>query len=240
MVQTVGIDAILLLGSAISLQPKSIKPGHLLLPNSVIQHDLCLSGRNSAIFKTNCKLSEWLRTLITNGSGKENESLPQMYRGTLLSGSEIIRSETRIQYLSTCLSTQGTPKEDDEEEEEDGAGQREQEQSSSSSAASRQNQESEEENVMNLTEKEVDGNEEEDDADLYYDEVMAVDRESISVAIICRRLRIPFVILKTIAPPRMDMTIDFRVYDDEMATFDCNAAIPLVRALLKQYTAFEY
>ena len=41
VVETVGIDAILLLGHAISLKPKSIRPGHLLLPNSVVQHDLC-------------------------------------------------------------------------------------------------------------------------------------------------------------------------------------------------------
>jgi len=111
VVQTVSIDAILLLGSAISLQPKSIKPGHLLLPNTVIQHDICLNGRNNAIFRTNWKLSQWLRTLIAKGSGKENESLPVIYRGTLLSGSEIIRSEARISYLASLINR--TPNDDE-------------------------------------------------------------------------------------------------------------------------------
>ncbi len=248
VVQTVGIDAILLLGSAISLQPKSIKPGHLLLPNSVIQHDLVRSGRNGAIFKTNCKLSEWLHTLITNGGGLENESLPPMYRGTLLSGSEIIRSESRIQYLATCLSTQATPDDGDAVEEvpEQDAVQEEETGNVDVVGAvvnaqeTVQNAEREEENGRNGIDRERDGDVEENEEDLYYDEVMAVDRESISVAIMCRRLRIPFVILKTIAPPRFDNEIDFGVYDNDLATFDCNAAIPLVRALLKQYTAFEY
>jgi len=241
VVQTVGIDAILLLGSAVSLQPKSIKPGHLLLPNSVIQHDLCPESRNGAIFKTNGKLSEWLRTLITNGSGKENESLPFVIgSGTLLSGSEIIRTESRIQYLSTCLSTRGTPNEEDTENE--AVEEEDDDTEDAMDGADDDDERGRQQAVQGAQEQEVDGVEEEDDADLYCDEVMAVDRESISVAIICRRLRIPFVTLKTIAPPRMDMTIDFRVYDNcEMtSTFDCNAAIPLVRALLRQYTAVEY
>merc|ERR1712228_1153930 len=161
----------------LSLKPKSLKPRHLILPTFVIQHDLCLSVNNNARFETNDKLVEWIKNLIDKGSEfeKENESLPVMYRGgTLLSGSEIIKSEERISYLAKSM-----------------------------------------------------------DGDL---NVMAVDRESISVAAICRTLDIPFVISKSVALPRFDNEdIDFKAYDDDVA-FDCNASILLIRALLKEYT----
>ena len=75
--------------------------------------------------------------------------------------------------------------------------------------------------------------------DNYYDDAMAVDRESIAVAIICRQLRIPFVVLKSIAPPRFNINANFKdLYENDDVTFDCTASIPLIKALLKEYTMY--
>ena len=234
VVQTVSIDAILLLGSAISLQPKSIKPGHLLLPNTVIQHDICLNTRNKAIFRTNCKLSSWLRTLIAKGSGKENESLPTMYRGTLLSGSEIIKSETRITHLANTLNSK-TPNEQQQQSQQPKDGDideefEEEDENGDINDKQENNDEQTNEDDNNNNDNEDEENEPSTDGDdksesqstIYYDDAMAVDRESIAVAIICRQLRIPFCVLKSIAPPRFNINANFEDLYENDDVFDCS------------------
>ena len=136
--------------------------------------------------------------LINQISQRENETLPVMYEGILLSGSEIIKSEGRIAYLLKSVKSEKD-----------------------------KGKESKERKKGNVNKGEA----------------MAVDRESVSVAIICRLLKIPFVILKSIAPPILDNQINFESYDDTCpnnASFDCNASIPVVRALLKEYTMLDY
>ena len=76
---------------------------------------------------------------------------------------------------------------------------------------------------------------------------MAVDRESAAVAIICRQLRIPFVVLKSIAPPRFNIDntnngiiSNYKdLYEDDDVTFDCTSSIPLMKALLKEYAEYQ-
>jgi len=73
---------------------------------------------------------------------------------------------------------------------------------------------------------------------------MAVDRESAAVAIICRQLRIPFTIIKSIAPPRFatnsNTDSNYKdLYEDDDVPFDCTSSIPLIKALLKEYTDYQ-
>jgi len=233
VMQTVSVDAVVLFGSAISLQPKSVKPGHLLLANTVIQHDICLSGKNNAIFRTHGKLSQWLRTLITKGSGRENESAPVMFGGTILSGSEIIKSEERISYFASLINE--TPKNAENAENTEHAECEEQ--------PVEVEEEQEEEEAMGC-EHDIDGDDDEYDDDVLYDDGMAVDRESAAVAIVCKQLRIPFCVLKSIAPPRLasndDTDCDYKeLYQDDDVLFDCRSCIPLIQALLKEYTEYQ-